>query len=391
MFGTRYARLTVVALLAALALLAFASAASAASAVQWTHAVYVAGDNDLEKYWDQYSLAGLLDVPASPEVNLVAMVDRLSTDGTELIEIDGGVQSVVATYPEKDFGDGDTLAWFIETVRERYPSTYLCVTLWDHGFGWRYVAKDQTSGGDHITMDEMGQALTDAGARIDILAFDACNMGDVAVAYEAARTGKVGIMVASEESVPFDGFPYDEMLTPVAEDPSRTPVQVATDMVAGWAAYYDALTSANGVHLAAVDIARIGLAASDMRAWSARLAARLPAYAKAYSKALGRSWSPWATRYEDFGDVCRQLIADASITDATLRALTRTVLADLEAALIAQDTAPKTARATGLTLWWASKNTWTAAQEDFRTQVSFAQPAPVGMDWWAFLRAYNKT
>jgi hypothetical protein len=359
MFRTRHARLSVVALLAALALLAFASAASAASPAQWTVAVYVAGDNDLEKYWDQYSLTGLLDVPANPDVNLVVMVDRLSTDGTELIEIDGGVQRVVAMYPEKDFGEGATLEWFIETVRARYPSTYLCVTLWDHGFGWRYVAKDQTSGGDHITMDEMGQALTDAGARIDILAFDACNMGDVAVAYEAARTGKVGIMVASEESVPFDGFPYDEMLTPVAKDPSRTPVQVATDMVAGWAAYYDSLTSANGVHLAAVDIARIGLAASDMRAWSARLEAGLPAYAKAYSKAL-------------------------------LRALTRTVLADLEAALIAQDTAPKTARATGLTLWWASKNTWTAAQEDFRTQVSFAQPAPVGMDWWAFLRAYNK-
>ena len=395
MFRTRRYRPLVVALLITLALLAFtaavpaAGAAAPSAAAPWTCAIYVDGDNNLEKYWDQYSLAGLLDVPSSPGVNVVAMVDRFSTSGTELVEIDGGVRRVVATYPEKNFGDGGTLAWFIQTVSELYPSTHLAVTLWDHGNGWRYIAKDDTSDGDRITMDEMGQALTDGGAWIDILAFDACNMGDVAVAYEAALTGTVGIMVASEESIPYNGFPYGRMLTPVAQDPSRTPAQVAADLVAGWKTYYETLTWAKGAHLAAVDVTRIGAAVPDLQSWSARLAAGLPAYRKAYANALGRSWTPWATRYEDLGDLCGQLDASASITDATLKALSRTVRADLAAALIAQDTAPKSATATGLAIWWAQKNTWTAFQADFKAQVSFAQPAPLGVDWWAFLDAYN--
>lgn len=393
MFRTRHARSTVVALLVALALLAFASAAFAAPRTapkaQWTFATYCCVDNNLEQYWDRYSVPALLGVPASDSVNVVVLCDRLSTTGTDLIEYDGGVERVVETYPEMDFGEGDSLAWFIQAVRDLYPSTHLAVTMSDHGCGWNYIAKDETSGGDRITMDEFGKALTDAGAWIDILAFDACNMGDVAVAYEAALTGKVGIMVASEESVPYEGYPWDKMLAPVAQDPSRTSTQVAKDMVAGWKAYYDDLTWANSVQLAAVDVTRIGLAASDMQRWSARLAADLPAYEKAYTQAASRSWTPSYTRYEDFGELCSRLSADTSITDATLKALTQTVRADLDAALIAQDTAPKTARATGLIIWWATQNTWTYYQEAFKIQPSFARPAPVGIDWWAFLDAYN--
>lgn len=368
---------------------ASAVSASFASTAQWTIAVYCDADNDLEKYWDQYSLPGLLGVPESAGVNVIAMVDRLSTSGTELVEIGDGAQTVVAAYPESNYGDGDTLQWFIETVSELYPSTHLAVIMWDHGSGWRYIARDQTSGGDRITMDELGRALADAGVQVDILAFDACNMADVAVAYEAALSGRVGIMVGSEESVPYNGFPYKEMLTPVTQDPSRTPYQVATDLVAGWKTYYETLKWAKSAHLSAVDLAGIREAAPDLRSWSAALRAGLPLYKKAFTGAASASWTPWATRYEDLGDLCMQLNARAAIADPAIKALSATVAADLQAALIAQDTAAKSAHATGLTIWWGVKNTWTAFQADFAAQVSFAQSAPPGVGWWAFLDAYS--
>ncbi len=380
------AALWVAAVAASPALAAPSKARSAGT--QWTFAVYCDGDNNLERYWEQYSLPWLLEVPASPGLRVVAMRDRLSTTGTELIEIAGGAQTVVATYPEKDFGDGATFRWFIQTVHALYPSTHLAVTMWDHGYGWRYICKDDTSGGDAITMDELQAAITGAGVPIDILAFDACNMGDIDVAYEAAGTGLVSFMVASEESIIANGYPYDEMLTPLAQDPSRGAEQVAVDMVAGWKTYYDSLQSANTAQLAAVDVRRIATAGGDLQAWTARLATGLPLYKKAYTADLSRTWHAWATNHYDLGDLCGNLLADPAVSDPTLKGLTQTVLNDVEAAVVAQSSAPSSADSTGLTIWWNSKVDWKTYQADYLAQVAFAQPLPVGVGWWAFLDAY---
>ncbi|MCU0853229.1 MAG: hypothetical protein MUC90_08280, partial [Thermoplasmata archaeon] len=79
----------------------------------WTFAIYVSGDNNLEKYWDDISLPSLLNLPANENLKIVAVMDRLSTEGTEVIEISGSTWAVVASYPEMDFGSGDTFQWFL--------------------------------------------------------------------------------------------------------------------------------------------------------------------------------------------------------------------------------------------------------------------------------------
>lgn len=382
-------RFVAVALAMLVVALAAPGVAVAATTADWTVGVYVNGDNNLEKYWDQYSLAWLLEVPASSSVNIVAMRDRLSTIGTDLVEIAGGAETVVGSFPEKDFGDGETLAWFLETVSSRYPSTHLAVIIWDHGYGWRYFSTDDSSGGDRITMDEFREAIVAADVPIDVLGFDCCNMADVDVAYEAALTGHIGIMVASEESVPANGYPYDKMLTPLAEDPSRTPEELAGDMVAGWKEYYDAEKWANTAHLAAIDVVRVGEATADLQRWTELLQADLPRYRKAYARAVARSWTAWGSSLVDLGDFCGMLGASASVTDATLKTATQTVADDLSDALIAQDTAPSSADATGLTIWWGVKHEWKKAQAAYVGNVAFAQRSPTGVGWWSFLSAYN--
>ena len=214
--------------------------ARAAEPVPWTLAVYYNGDNDLERYYDEYSLPALLNIPASDDFEVVVMLDRMSTQGIELIEIEGGTATVVNTYPEMNFGDGATFAWFLTEVSTLYPSDNLVVTASDHGYAWRYFSNDQTSG-DKITMPEFQAALTSAGVYIDVMSFDCCNMAAIEVVYQTSLTGMVDNMVASEETIPMNGFPYDLMFTPLANDALRTPDQVAVDMVNGWAAYYDPL------------------------------------------------------------------------------------------------------------------------------------------------------
>lgn len=355
----------------------------------WTFAVYVDADNNLESSWDGESLPALLRVPRAPGVNVVAVVDRLSTDGVQLVRFDGGAMRVVATYPEKNMGDGATFAWFIAEVAKRFPARNLAVTAWDHGYGWRYFCTDDTSGGDRITLDEMRAALNAAPVPVDVLAFDCCNMADVAVAYEAALTDRVTYMVASEESVPLEGFAYDLMLAPLATDPSRTPEQLATDMVHGWGAYWDPVSWANDVCLSAVDVRAVGASRAALQTWVAALAAGMAVHDKDYQNALTRTWKAWASRQYDLVGLCRALASGRAGDDAAIRASSEAVAAQIEAAVVANHTAAGSAPATGLTVWWGDKSGWQYFEAAFGSQVAFAQPPPVGVGWYDLLQQYH--
>ena len=357
----------------------------------WTFAVYVAADNNLESSWDDVSLPALLRVSNDADVRIVAMVDRLSTKGTEFIEIrDGDVFDVELEKDpgELNTGDGKTFEWFLEQVEAEYPSTNLAVTMWDHGYAWRYVCSDDSSDGDRITMAELNAALEGAGSAIDILAFDACAMGDIAVAYELALSGMVDYMVASEEMVPLDGFAYDLMLAPLAADPSLSPAEVAVDMVEGWGAYYDPLKWAKTVCLSAVDVDKVDEARPVLQAWAAALAKGLPEYKPAYRKVLVKTWRATSTRQYDVAGVCDGLAAAPALAGTEIATASTAAAAAVADAVLATHTTRWTAEATGLTVWWSNIGDWKYYGDPF-TEVSFAQPDPVGVGWYDFLIAYN--
>jgi len=112
----------------------------------WTIAIFVSGDNNLEKYWDEASLPGLLLLPANPALTVVAYIDRLGESGTEIVKISGGeVEIIDDTIEEKNFGDGKEFQWFLEDVRDNFESDKLAVIAWDHGYAWRYISDDESS------------------------------------------------------------------------------------------------------------------------------------------------------------------------------------------------------------------------------------------------------
>ncbi|HIJ17744.1 MAG TPA: hypothetical protein HA364_08220 [Thermoplasmata archaeon] len=352
--------------------------------VPWTLAVFYNGDNDLERYWDEYSLPALLNIPASADFEIVVMLDRMSTQGIELIEIEGGTAQVVNTYPEMNFGDGATFAWFLTEVSTLYPSDNLVVTASDHGYAWRYFSNDQTSG-DKITMPELQAALVNAGVYVDVLSFDCCNMAAIEVVYQVSLTGMVDNMVASEEYVPFDGFPYDLMFTPLANDALRTSDQVACDLVAGWAAYYDPLFWAQTVALSAVDVASIGQQAQVFDDWCAAMHADLSIYVRNYKTALKNAYCAWATsEHVDMADLGEWLLADTKIKDAVLRAATSAMVVAIDSAVLAFDNGPGATPCHGLTLWWGVGGDWDMYADAY-TDVAFA----MDMGWHAFLADYN--
>ena len=355
-----------------------------AATESWTYAVYVSGDNSLERFWDDSSLPLLLNLPANDMFHIVAIMDRLSTDGTEVIEISGSTWEVVANYPEMDFGDGATFEWFLEEVSYRYPSDKLAVTAWDHGYAWRYISDDTTSG-SRISMPELQRAIENAGVYIDVLAFDACNMAAVEVAYQLSLTGLVGIMVGSEESVPTTGFPYDLMLMPTALDTTRTPAQMAVDMVQGFEAYYAPQTWATTVALSAVNISAISESSSVFYEWVDAMRSYLPVYETNYKQALNDAYCAWATHYHvDMADLGDALLADSLVTDTDFRGATSEMVSAIDGSILDAWGGKYAEDSRGLTLWWGWGGDWNYYADAY-TEVAFATDT----GWWSFLDEYN--
>ena len=200
-------------------------------------ALYVDADNDLYRMWRRLDVPELERLALTARVNVVALVDKPGRTGVDLVRLGGGREELLAHYSERDFGDPATLRSFLRKTQTLFPSDRLLVDVWDHGGAWVGLCWDDTSD-DHLTMAEVRRALTDAAVPIDILACDTCESADVALAYDVSTTGLVDYLVASEESVPGDGFCYDAMLGPLIADPALPTADVLTAQVDGYERYY---------------------------------------------------------------------------------------------------------------------------------------------------------
>ena len=330
----------------------------------------------------------LLNMPHSDGTDFVAYVDLMSTDETQIVEIDGGETFVLDTLPEMNFGDGATFQWFLTDVSTRFPSDKLAVVAWDHGSAWRGFCWDYTSG-DNIQASEMREAIVGAGVSIDILAFDACACASIEMAYEVAVTGFVDLMVASEELVAGNGFPYDVMFTPVAIVPEKTPVDVAFDMVDGWEAYYSEIGWGWYATLGVIDVGVISDNLGIFNTWTARMLDGLPTYLMDYRFALRDSvWVSCVAHYQvDIVDLGKHLLAAPSTSqDAALVAATEGVMACVDQAVLRLYNPERKADSCGLSIYWGFNNEqWRYYWEMYTTEISFAADT----SWGELLIQYN--
>lgn len=223
----------------------------------WTIAVYLDGDNDLEKF----SLIDLneMEMGIGGRVNVVVLVDRAqgydTSDGdwtdarVYLVSADSDksriASEVIAAPGEINMGDPAVLEQFLATTIRNFPAKRTALVLWNHGGGWAVHAMDhgipgEKHGTDHLTLPELstslGRALGDAGLeRLDIIGFDMCLMAQFEVAAELAPYGEV--LVASQATEPGDGWPYDRLL-PAFADAGNDSREIASKIVDAFDGYY---------------------------------------------------------------------------------------------------------------------------------------------------------
>lgn len=276
---------------------------------KWTFMVYLAGDNNLQEY-GTIDLEEMKTVGSSPDLSLVAQFDCMADQTTRRYHLtanhtlDG---DCVAALPETNTGDPQVLVDFITWACTTYPADHYALILWNHGAGWKdediyRVARDgaladeiprgqvralssgrvgralfsttveqmaveatkrailfDDSAADFLDNIEMKRALQQAApafnGRLDLLGFDACLMSMIEVHYQLRDTCQV--VVGSQEVEPGDGWPYDEVLSRLAADPTMTPEALGRAVVDAYVGWYQKTYPSLDVTQSAVSLSRI--------------------------------------------------------------------------------------------------------------------------------------
>ena len=110
------------------------------------------------------------------------------------------------------------------------------------GFLLDQTAKEaRESSQDVLRMDELNSALEQGLGgrtknRIDILGMDACLMGMLEVGYQVRAC--VNYLVATEDTIPDDGWPYDRIFARLVECPDLSPEDLAATIVREYLIHY---------------------------------------------------------------------------------------------------------------------------------------------------------
>lgn len=337
----------------------------------WTYMVYLDADNNLES-------AGMKDfnemesVGSTSDVNIVVQMDRIpSYDDTNgdwtgtrryYVTKDSDLQIVHSTLiqdlGEVNMGASAALSSFVEWAISDYPAARYALVLWDHGSGYPGVCFDDTNNGDYLTMRELKQVLsavkTATGFKMDVLSFDACLMGMIEVAHQVKDY--VNFMVASEESEPNDGTPYDTVLNVLAQNPAMSASQLASTTVTKYiTSYTDGLPNpddAPTVTDAAYDLAKETVLADAV----SNLAEALIGGSSQYKSEIASAKMQSEVFYGGFVDLYdfTQRIRN-SIVNITIQSAVDDVLAKVTDFVIAEGHGSSHPNSHGVTIYYPDK------------------------------------
>ena len=218
----------------------FVQSASSQQQHKWLYLLYLCADNSLDvkanNVWVvQDDLDELMSVGSTDQVACYVLVDRVAGPAN-LFKIENGHAEEIANPDlnglEINMGDPVTLRNFVTFAFSASPADHALLVFWDHG-SLRYAASDDHAGetgkGDVLTHFEVVQALS--GLKVDVLAADECNVGQIEIAYEYAVHTQSEYLVAAETYTGWRGFPYDATLREMTTNPEMTARDVAIMMV----------------------------------------------------------------------------------------------------------------------------------------------------------------
>lgn len=243
-----------------LILFSFSLNAQNSDVKEWTVIVFLNADNNLHA-------AGIDDINemerigSNDKINIVVQFDGKNEGDTVRYLIGKDESSSVSSKILEKMGEIDMGSWinfrdFVMWAIDNYPAKKYAAVVWNHGSGWiktqfpdnllMGISYDDDSY-NHMTTPELGMALKGIsdhlGRKIDIYGSDACLMGMLEVAYELREYAD--FVVGSEETEPFDGWAYDDMLSILASKPHMSAEELARAIVMSYGASYSGGSQGN--------------------------------------------------------------------------------------------------------------------------------------------------
>jgi hypothetical protein len=298
-------------------------------------------------------------VGSSKDVNIVAQFDNEGDRGTNRYLIrPGGKEEQSESLGETDCGAPNVLSDFVSWAAGQYPAERYALILWSHGSAWEpseidriarsvhspdYSAREATDrsasplgrtffrssmerifslptvderaicvddgSGHSLDMLELGKVLEQAvqvlGQPIDLLGMDACLMSNLEVAYQARPY--VRYIVASEESEPNDGWPYDMVLRKLVDQPEQPTASLAAHIVKSYVKSYVERGYTGAVTQSALDCSKIEPVSEALDELAEALLACMPEARTMLWMAQQRSARFWHNTLWDISHFCGEL------------------------------------------------------------------------------------
>ncbi len=271
----------------------------------WTVLVYLDADNDLEsagiRNFNQMEVVG-----STKDVHVIVQMDRKNgadldneswTDTRRYLitrDTDARVMNSVRldTPPlgERDMASQTTLRDFVSWGKSNFPADHYLLVIWDHGTGWQFRSINETPKYKYVAADDTSNSamnVTDiptalSGLEVDVLAFDACYMQQLEIAYQLRNCASY--MIASAAPEPSPGYNYSLVLSRMSG--ATTPQQLSSSIVEQYAVEY---ASDNDVTLSAIDLSNIDALAGAVSDFAQILGANANNYASGLASARSRA------------------------------------------------------------------------------------------------------
>jgi hypothetical protein len=337
----------------------------------WTWMIYLATHNNAADVGEE-SVARMRQAALDDNVRVLVQQSTLERTTRHVI---GASPEIAADLGQVDSGTPETLLDFIRWAATTAPARRYALVLWSHGSGWapsemerlaqqqpatvpvtagelrqrgegdtagqvffssslsrllseptpadRAIAFDDGSGHSLDTI-ELGRAIAKAahelGRPIDLVGMNACQMSSVEVAYQLR--GSAEVYVASQEDMPVQGWPYDDILPRLVAQPAMDAAALGALVVERYHDYFQASALPwgrdglpAGVTLAATRLDGIPKLAGAVQALAAALAGEIDSLSDAVWAAHAKAHK-FKFQLYDLASFCRALAAGAGATPA---------------------------------------------------------------------------
>lgn len=305
---------------------------------QWTVFAYMAADCNLAPLMFD-DLLEMKSIGANAAVHVLALFDGPLLTDAFIARLEPGTrlgEDIILRFNELDTNKPETLAMALG-VANAFPARRRLLVVSGHGSGWQGVLADENQGlrfrrepgrlvlpavGEECdrllvscqlsAQEQLNRVIESRAGQppqsVDILAFDACYMGNLESVVNFAK--QAPLQIVAEDKMPGEGFDYGTLIRLLHGNPNIDPAALSRQLIDATDRYYRAKPNRPGqVTLAVLSSDKLQPFAEAFVRLVQTFALDDASVMAAVDHALRNAWRSWDTATIDIKGFVQQLLA----------------------------------------------------------------------------------